>query len=80
MSSLAVWASVLWLVVGGLLLAAWVVALNRPDLMAIYGMLAATGLGLSAVAATVHIRVYAARICTLVRATRQGGQDLRLMD
>ena len=79
-SSMTVWACVLWALVGGLLLSAWIVALERSDLVAIYGMLAATGLALSAVAATVHIRVYAARICTLVRATSQGGQNLRLME
>lgn len=70
-------AFVLWFLAGGLLAAAWAVALAAPGHAIIAGMLAATALGLSAVAATAHIRIFACRVSRLVRASSGQGSDAR---
>lgn len=62
-------AMTLWVVVVLLLAMAWLVAIQRPDWWLWAGMLAATGLAVSAVAATAHMRIYAVRMCSLIRAT-----------
>ena len=59
---------VTWTVVLGLLVGAWVVALRDGDDWLIAGLMAATGCATSAVAATLQIRQYVVRTCTLVRA------------
>lgn len=63
-------AFLLWFLVAALLIAAWVVAIVNPASFIIAGMLAATALALSAVAATAHIRLFACRLSRLVRVTK----------
>lgn len=71
-------AFLLWFLVAALLVAAWVVAILAPDHFVIAGMLAATALALSAVAATAHIRLFACRLSRLVRVgTGLEGENIR---
>lgn len=62
-------AALLWVTVVKLFVLAWVVAVLREEWWLWAGMLAATGLVVSAVAATTSMRLYALRVCSLVRAT-----------
>lgn len=57
----------LWAVVLGLLVAAWVVILFADSHWTVAGMLAASGCALSALAATLHIKTYACRMSRLIR-------------
>lgn len=59
----------LWFLVAALLTAAWIVAIWAEPHFVIAGMLAATALGLSAVAATAHIRLFACQLSRVVRAS-----------
>lgn len=61
-------AGVLWIVVGGLMSAAWVVFL-LSDLWKVAGMLALTACATGGTAAVLHVRGYFARICRLIRVT-----------
>lgn len=68
-------ATMLWTAMVVLFAAAWAIAITHHDWWLWAGMLSATGLGVSAIAATTHIRLYALRMCSLIRATSsaQGG-------
>lgn len=57
-----------WALTGALVAAAWLVAITDPGDWWLSVMLAVTGLALSAVAATLHIRSFMVRVCSLVRA------------
>ena len=59
----------LWGLVLALVLAAWAVAMMNPDAWSVAAVLAMTGCATSALAATLHIRLFATRICRLIRAT-----------
>lgn len=59
----------LWVLVAGLMLAAWlVITLAGGDSWKIGGMLAASACATSAIAAAFQIRVYMLRTCALIRA------------
>ena len=67
-SKCALGAAVLWVLVAGLITAAWVVALSVPHHWVVAGMLATTACALSALAAVVHIRLFVGRVIRLIRA------------
>lgn len=69
MSRLALTAYLLWTAVSLLVGAAWLLMAINTEAWRWSGLLAVTGLALSAVAATAHMKVYAVRVCGLVRAT-----------
>lgn len=79
-SRASILAFALWFLVAALLTAAWIVAIWAEAHFVIAGMLAATALGLSAVAATAHMRLFACRLSRVVRAStgvgggREGGE------
>ena len=57
-----------WLVVAGLLAAAWLVMLLSPS-RGVALLLAATACASSAVAAVLQMRTYVVRICVVIRST-----------
>ncbi len=57
-----------WTVVAGLMAGAWGVILIAPEHWKIAGLLATSACVTSAVAATLSIKIYAARQCALIRA------------
>lgn len=63
-----VWAYAAWMVVAALLAAAWLVMLLDWHDWRIAGLLAFSACTGSAVAATLHIRSFMVRVCSLVRA------------
>ena len=76
MSRTGIIAGVLWAIVAGLILAAWVVMLafgERHWMTA--ALLALTGCALSALAATLHIKTYACRVSRVIRVTAGGRSD-----
>ncbi len=78
-----VMAGVLWAVVAGLMLAAWVVILAADNYWTIAGMLAATSCATSALAATLHIKTYACGMARLIRVTAgapSNGGDLHSLN
>ena len=64
-----VFAGVLWTWVGGLLVAAWFVALLAPGDIEFAALLAATACASSALAAVFHIRCFFVRQSHLIRAS-----------
>jgi hypothetical protein len=63
-----VWAWIAWAVVLALVIAAWVVMLFDGDDWAVGFLLGGSGCAMSAVAATLHVRSFAVRVCSLIRA------------
>lgn len=57
-----------WGLTATLIGAAWIVAIVAPHVWWVSVMLGVTGLAMSAVAATLHIRSFMVRVCSLVRA------------
>lgn len=77
-----VWAWIAWTAVVGLLVAAWLLLLLDQDHWRVAGLLAFTACAGSAIAATLHIRSFLVRVCSLVRAAsirrdELDGQGLR---
>lgn len=64
-----VYALFAWVTTLVFILAAWVVMLFAEDQWKLAFLLGGTGCAMSAVAATLHIRSFIVRICSLVRAT-----------
>lgn len=70
MSKVGIIAGTLWAGVAGLMLSGWIVVLvTGHEAWHIAGMLAASACALSALAATIHIKIYACRISRLIRVT-----------
>lgn len=63
-----VWAAAAWAATVGLIFAGWMVLLFDQEHWMIGGILAASGCAMSAVAATLHIRSFMVRMCSLIRA------------
>lgn len=83
-SRLAIAAAVMWGLVGALMVGAWVVLMStQPGARAIGLLLATSGCALSAFAAVLSIRRYAARICGLIRnlhgVNASDGEGLRVL-
>ena len=68
-SKTAVIASVLWSLVGMLVVSAWAVVLLFPESWEIGGLLGVTACALSAGAATLHMKLYVIQVVALMRAT-----------
>lgn len=56
-----------WLVAAALFIGSWYIAIFHRDWWLWAGMLAATALGFTAIAAVAHFRLYMVRTCTLIR-------------
>lgn len=63
-----VWAAIAWAVTVALVVAAWAVLMSAPGHWRLGFLLGGSGCAMSAVAATVHIRSFMVRVCSLVRA------------
>jgi hypothetical protein len=71
-----VWAIVAWVLTAILLIAGWLLV-EIPDASPDLGfMCAATGLAMSAAAATLHIRSFMVRVCSLIRAANSPDRNL----
>lgn len=67
-------ASTLWTWVVVLMAAAWIIILWAPQHWPTAMMLAATSCASSGIAAVMHVRCYAIRMCTLIRTSSTAGR------
>lgn len=69
-----VWAWVAWVATLVLLTSAWIVMLIPDDIRLAF-LLGGSGCMMSAVAATLHIRSFMVRVCSLIRAASYRNTD-----